>query len=134
VILQQLSIEPSYVAAWPPADWSTATSAADDSDASARALLALWMERAWRRLVHPDEQKRFVALYQELRGQSMSFDEALRATFLSVLMSSPFRYLAATSDPDPRHAQYAVASRLSFMLQGAPPDEELLSLAKAGQL
>ena len=57
----------------------------------------------------------------------MTFDAALRSTFQSVLMSSPFRYLASNAHEDKVIADHAVASRLSFMLSGAPPDAQLLA-------
>ena len=49
-------------------------------------------------------------------------------------MGGPFRYLASPADADPVAAQYAIASRLSFMLVGSPPDRELRELAAAGNL
>ena len=51
-----------------------------------------------------------------------------------MLLSGPFRYLASPADPDPVAAQHAVASRLSFLLWGAPPDAELRRLAEEGRL
>ncbi|MEZ6110212.1 MAG: DUF1592 domain-containing protein [Pirellulaceae bacterium] len=105
-----------------------------DDDASARRLLELWMQRAWRRPVTDDEQEKFFTLYRQLRSNGLSFDEALRAAFQSVLMGGPFRYLASPSDANPVIAQHAIASRLSFMLVGAPPDRELRELAAAGKL
>ena len=68
------------------------------------------------------------------RGNGMTFDAALRSTFQSVLMSSPFRYLASNAHEDKVIADHAVASRLSFMLSGAPPDAQLLGLAGSGKL
>jgi hypothetical protein len=84
--------------------------------------------------VSDTEEARFFALYRKLRDQAFSFDDALRSTFQSVLMGGPFRYLASPSDPDPVIAQHAIAARLSFMLVGSPPDEELRALAAAGKL
>jgi hypothetical protein len=135
LVLQHIEIEPNYVAAWPPTAWETvpSTTITDDS-ASAGRLLALWMERAWRRPVSAADQERFMELYASLRKQDMSFDEALQAAFQAVLLSSSFRYLPSPADPDPVIEQHAIASRLSFMLSGAPPDAELRRLAAAGKL
>jgi len=134
VVLRQVKIEADYVAAWPPAEWEAGIGEISDSPEIAEKLLALWMERAWRRPVTDAEQQRFLTLYRELRAQGLGFDDALRATFQSVLMSGPFRYLASPSDADPVVAQHAIASRLSFMLWGAPPDAELRRLAAEGKL
>ncbi len=134
VMLHRLEVDADHVAAWPPADWQADVGQIKDDLASAKRLLKLWMERAWRRPVSDAEQTRFVVLYETLRGNNMSFDNALRAVFQSVLMSGPFRYLGSTTDKAESLAQHAIASRLSFMLWGAPPDKPLRDLAAAGKL
>ena len=134
VVLHSIEIEPDYLAAWPPAEWKRDAGEIIDDPASVKRLLGLWIERAWRRPVSAAEQERFLALYAKARTQNLSFDEALRATFQSVLLSGSFRYLASPSDVDHAAAQHAIASRLSFMLWGAPPDRELRQLADAGKL
>jgi hypothetical protein len=133
-LLQQMAFEPNYVAAWPPNSWGSKVGKLTDSLTSANKLLAIWMERAWRRPVKPAELNQFLGLYRKLRTQKMTFDNALRATFQSVLMSGPFRYHVSPADKDRMVAQYAIASRLSFMLIGSPPDKTLRELAKAGKL
>lgn len=132
VVLEQVEVETDYVATWPPADWPTVE--IDDSEDSAVRLLRLWIERAWRRPVNAEELQRFLDLYRTVRGQDASFDQAVRAMFQAVLLSAPFRYLPASGDEKFVIARHAVASRLSFMLVGAPPDEELRRLAASGEL
>ena len=129
VALQAIEAEMDYVALWPPAEWKADVGEIADNDSSAERLLALWMERAWRRPVSSSERKPFLELYKKVRRQGAGFDDALRSAFHSVLMSAPFRYLEPASA-----SQYAVASRLSFMLTGAPPDAELRQLARARKL
>tara|TARA_B110000438_G_scaffold238950_1_gene236996 strand:- start:149 stop:3379 length:3231 start_codon:yes stop_codon:yes gene_type:complete len=134
VALKQVELEPDYVAVWPPAEWKVDLGDLGDNAKSAEKLLALWMERAYRRPVKATERNPFFTFYQKLRGDGMTFDVALRSTFQSVLMSSPFRYLNSTAHEDKAIADHAVASRLSFMLVGSPPDSELLELAASGKL
>ncbi len=134
IIIESIEVDYDHLAAWPPAQWQADIGEIKDDDARARRLLELWMQRAWRRPVTGDEQEKFFTLYRQLRGEKLSFDEALRAAFQSVLMGGPFRYLASPSDADPVIAQHAIASRLSFMLVGFPPDEKLRALAAAGKL
>ena len=129
VALQAIEAEMDYVALWPPTEWKADVGEIADNDSSAERLLALWMERAWRRPVSSSERKPFLELYKKVRRQGAGFDDALRSAFHSVLMSAPFRYLEPASA-----SQYAVASRLSFMLTGAPPDAELRQLARARKL
>lgn len=135
MVLHHIEIDPDYVAAWPPKAWGEELGPLSDNLASARKLLLLWMERAWRRPLAKGEEDRFLALYQAQRKKGLSFDDALRASFQAVLLSEPFRYLSVPrrSSAD-RTDQYALASRLAFMLGGAPPDRRLLEVARAGRL
>lgn len=129
IVLQQIEIEVGYVAAWPPAFWKLDLEPVRDDEPSAKRLLGVWIDRAWRRPVSPEEQEKYLGLYRKLRGQQLSFDDALRATFQAVLLSGGFRYLPAA-----RESHHAVASRLSFMLWGTPPDAELRARAAEGKL
>jgi len=134
LVLQQMDIEPNHVAPWPPPEWKADVGEAKDTTEYATKLLALWMERAWRRPVAEKEREPFLKLYHQLRKEEKSFDDALRAAFQAVLVSAPFRYLASPTHSDATTAQFAIASRLSFMLIGEPPDRELRRLAAAGKL
>lgn len=134
LVLEQIAIEPQFVAAWPPAGWNANLGELQDDPDCAARLLALWVERAWRRPATAAERAPFLKLYQKLRGEALSFDNALRGVFQAVLLSGPFRYLAAPGHADPVIAQHAIASRLSFLLIGEPPDGALRQLAAAGKL
>lgn len=134
IVLQKIDIEPEFSIAWPPAEWKSGIGEIKDDSDSAKRLLGLWMGRAWRRPVTEAEQAPFWKLYEKLRHEQLTFDAALRAAFQSVLLSAPFRYQASSAHSDPAVAQHAIASRLSFMLIGAPPDAELRRLAAAGKL
>ena len=122
IVLQSIEVEMNTVKPWQD------KMKIEDNETSAKQLLSLWMERAWRRPVTGKEQQRFIDLYQRLRQQGMTFDESLRAVFQSVLMSAPFRYLSSLSD------NHSLASRLSFLLHGSPPDQELRQLAASGKI
>ncbi len=134
LVLERIVIEPDVTIAWPPAEWKANVSAIKDDASSAKKLLAIWIDRAWRRPVTETEQAPFLKLYEKLRAKGMPFDDALRATFQSVLMSAAFRYQASPAHPDAVIAQHAIASRLSFMLTGGPPDAELRRLATQRKL
>jgi hypothetical protein len=127
LILHHFQVDPQYVAAWPPAEWKADVDTLVDDTASAKKLLRLWMERAWRRPLRDGEMDRYVRLYEKLRDEKRGFDDALRATFQAVLLSGPFRYLSHEGD-------HALASRLSFTLWGTPPDATLRRLATEGKL
>lgn len=134
IVLRSIEVDTHYTSVWPPARWKADVGTIGDNLDSAKRLLALWIDRAWRQPSSEAERQRFVDFYKKLRGRGMPFDLALRSTFQSVLMSAPFRYLASPSDKNSVIARHAVASRLSFMLIGAPPDAELRRLAAARKL
>jgi len=134
VVLHDIFIEPDAVTAWPSVSWGGDVGAAKDDANSAKRLLTLWTDRAWRRPTTEAEREPFLKLYEKLRGEGLNFDTALRAAFRSVLMSAHFRYHASPAHPDKAVAQHAIASRLSFMLWGEPPDAELRKLATAAKL
>jgi mono/diheme cytochrome c family protein len=133
VVLQEFEIETDYQAAWPPSDWKLNLPEITADRASAAKLLAVWCERAWRRPVAAAELERYLRLYDQLAKEGKSFDEALRPALQSALMSGSFRYLNSPAVAGDQ-AAYALASRLSFMLWGTPPDQELLGLAQTGKL
>ena len=133
IILHNVEFKVGFQTQWPPDSWEANLGGLTDNDESATKLLGVWMERAWRRPVNVDEQKPFLDFYKKLRSQKdMGFDDALRATFQSVLMSGPFRYIGSPSQT--KHPQHALATRLSFLLNGTPPDAQLRKLADEGSL
>ena len=134
IIIESIEIDYDHRAAWPPSTWNVDTGTIGDDDESAQRLLKIWMDRAWRRPATDSDSAKFFALYEKLRAEDLTFDNALRAAFQSVLMGGPFRYLASPADRDPAIAEHAIASKLSFMLAGAPPDKELRDLASKGKL
>jgi hypothetical protein len=134
IVLHSIEIESGYVAAWPPTSWQADGSEIQDDTASAERLLQVWIDRAWRRPTTKSEHARFLALYQQVRKEGLTFDDALRAAFQSVLLSAPFRYLASPVQEDAATAQYAIAARLGFLLTGAPPDAALRRLAQQQKL
>ncbi len=134
VVLHDITIEPDTVTAWPPANWNANVGEVKDNADSARKLLTLWADRAWRRPTTEAEREPFFKLYEKLRGEGLNFDAALRTAFRSVLVSAHFRYHASPAHLDRSIAQHAIASRLSFMLWGEPPDAELRKLAAEGKL
>jgi hypothetical protein len=129
IVLHSMEIDSDHVASWPPEHWEPKIGSIGDDPESARRLLELWMIRAYRRPAIASQMEPMLALYREERKKGATFDGALRAAFQAVLLSAPFRYLASPTESD-----YAIASRLSFMLIGAPPDTELRRLAGEGKL
>lgn len=94
-------------------------------------------QRAFCRPLRPDESKSLRALYQRLRGQGQSVEDALRGVFTAVLMSPDFFYRipeAPAGDKVQPLSDEALARRLSYFLWSSLPDNELLEAARAGKL
>lgn len=109
-----------------------------DSGRCSEAFIAKSARRAWRRALSLDERASLLALF----AQGVA-DQGARGgvqLVLSGLLQSPsFMYLTELGEPSgqgpaTRLSSAEVASALSFMLSGAPPDDELLRLAEANEL
>lgn len=102
----------------------------------AERLLRQFMARAYRRPPKEQEVQRYLAIIRERlvpspKGNGPDFAEAMIAGYTAVLCSPGFLYLE--EEPGPLNA-YALASRLSYFLWNAPPDQELRTLAAKGTL
>jgi hypothetical protein len=102
-----------------------------DAKADAARLVAAFARRAFRRPVPDDVVAGYATLVHDLLEEKTPFADALRAGYRAVLCSPRFLYLAEEPGPLDDHA---LASRLSFFLTGAPPDESLARLADEGKL
>lgn len=103
----------------------------------ARASIEKFAVRAFRDKPPSDAYlAKLTALYDTRRRAGDAFDVALK-TPLSVVLASPrFLYLSEPADekkPRPLTAP-ELATRLSYFLWSAPPDDTLLILARSGQL
>ena len=127
IVLHDIQIDVNWKRKW------TEDSLINEEEAAGK-LIHQFMTKAWRKEVEDAKAGHFLNFYQSLRARDKTFDESLRAVFHSILMSAPFRYLASPFTEDSNDAHYAIASRLSFMLNAAPPDEQLLTLAAQKKL
>lgn len=96
----------------------------------ARVLPPL-LEAAFRRPATAEVSAPFIAIGQAELADGATLDQALRTAQVAALCSPDFLFLL---EPVDRLDDYAIAARLSYMLWGLLPDEELLALAKTGTL
>ncbi|MBI1311074.1 DUF1592 domain-containing protein [bacterium] len=105
--------------------------------AGARDVIERFATRAFRGVKpEPEYLDRLVALFESRLDVGDDFDDALK-TPLSVVLASPgFLYLSEPSgNGGPRKLDgFELASRLSYFLWSAPPDDELLALAGSEEL
>lgn len=127
-----------------------------DAEAKHLDALAKFAARAYRRPLTKAERDDMVAYYRKMRAKdSLSHEEAVRDSIVSVLMSPHFLYRidlldsqtsAGAGGQTPLQAvamrtgavrplsSYAIASRLSYFLWSSMPDPELLRHAALGDL
>jgi hypothetical protein len=94
-------------------------------------------EKAWRRPLHDDEPEELKGLYQRLREQGMSHENAVRMTLARVLVSPAFLYRGEAPGEGTKASpinEWALATRLSYFLWASTPDDELRAAVAAGQL
>lgn len=100
--------------------------------------------RAYRRPLAPTERDELLVYHRRLREQNtMTHEEAMRATITSLLVSPEFLYRVDLPDARAKAATnaayrplsaYSLAGRLSYFLWSSMPDDELMAHAAAGDL
>ena len=111
-----------------------------DESAAARAIVTSLVRRAYRKPASTIDVNEALHFYQQRRDSGESFDEGIRAA-LEAILANPqfifrFEHAALKAQAGRNYAvnDLELASRLSFFLWSAPPDEELLRVASAGTL
>jgi hypothetical protein len=116
------------------AAWSEA------AEACARGYVERFGRRAWRRPLTPPEIARYVGLGRAAARRHGSLGGGLAALTAALLQSPHFLYRIEVGVPDREDpsrrvlTDWEMASRLSYFLWSAPPDEPLLDAAAAGKL
>lgn len=113
--------------------------AKEEAAAIGKQLSALldFATRAYRRPCTQKERTDLRNLYQAVRNKGSSHEEALRGVLARILVSPAFLFRIETAPPGKKPApvnDWELATRLSYFLWAAPPDEELRRLAAAGRL
>ncbi len=78
-----------------------------------------------------DALQEWLAVFDQAVQAGASFPQALRTSYRAILCSARFLYF---QEPNGKLDDYAIASRLSYMLWNSMPDETLFQLAQAGKL
>jgi mono/diheme cytochrome c family protein len=105
----------------------------------ARSILSRLGGEAYRRPMTAAEVESLMPFY-ERGARTGGFEAGVRTALEAVLASPHFVFRMeregskAPNQPTTRVADLDLASRLSFFLWGAPPDQELIDLAKSGRL
>ncbi|MEZ4269280.1 MAG: DUF1592 domain-containing protein [Myxococcota bacterium] len=109
-------------------------------DACARAALGPVVKRLWRRPVAATELDELVAISGTAADTLGDFWEGLQFGLATALQAPAFLFRIENGEADPEHpgqlrrTDWELASRLSFLLWDATPDDALLAAAEAGEL
>lgn len=102
-----------------------------------RALEQLYAfgERAYRRPLTVADRAAIRKTYDTRLGEKATPREAALDTLKMMLCSPSFLYFSEiTNEKETKLGAYDLASRLSYALWSAPPDQELMAAAKSGKL
>ena len=113
----------------------------------AREIIARFMAKAWRRPISDEQCEQKLKLFESLRPECESFEEAIVEVLATVIASPNFLYIVqqstlaqpevSSASPSPSRARltsYELATRLSMFLWCSIPDDELLELASTDRL
>lgn len=115
-----------------PDSWRT------DDHACVQGFVAGFGRRAWRRPLEGEEIEELVALYDTVVEETADSTTAVQALVATFVLSPHFLYRVELGEEDPEGGRrlnaWELATRLSFFLTDAPPDEALLLAAESGEL
>jgi hypothetical protein len=123
-VIETLAADRSRLAALSPC--------AETEPQCASQFVEYWGRRLMRRELNDDEREKLGALFEE---PGMSFTEAAAGVLGALLLSPDFLYrVERAAGEDGLASPWVLASRLSFLLWGSGPDDELLDAAASGAL
>lgn len=110
------------------------------SDACARAFIASYGQKAYRRPLSSDESAGLFTVYQT-GEKGATYADGIRLVVRALINSAGFLYLtelgdgaAAATGTAVALTPYELASSLAYLVTNAPPDDQLLADALAGAL
>ncbi|QDH79213.1 DUF1592 domain-containing protein [Echinicola soli] len=138
LLINQLEFEAPYYPQWPPASHEAIffdSPKKHDKAAYTKEILASFLTRAYRRPVEEEELKRYLGFWESIRGDYQRYEDQVKEVLIAALCSPNFLYLAEPEEEtEEEDREYFLASRLSYFLWNAAPDEELIELAEEEDL
>jgi hypothetical protein len=107
----------------------------DEGEACVAGFIQNFGRRAYRRPLEDSEFEALQAFYDDSIADGNPPGESLSAVLRILLMSADFTHRVEVASPGKHEVDdYELATRLSFLLWGTIPDEELLDAAESGTL
>lgn len=104
-------------------------------EAKALDQLNAFAARAYRRPITEEDKKPIRAMYEKRIAENATPRQAALDALKLILCSPNFLYLSEITDESEKHLKpYDLATRLSYALWSAPPDDKLLAAAKSRKL
>lgn len=103
----------------------------------AEKILLPLQERAFRRPTTGLEHHYLLTFFEQCLQNKFSYDEAMQASAMRILLSPPFLYRIERDGPigqDYKLDDFELATRLSYFLWSSMPDDTLVDLARRGTL
>ncbi len=139
LVVRSVEFEGPYYEQWPPKSHRgifIESVNAGDTREYAEEVIGAFASRAFRRPVTAAELSTFVSVWQQSFAGSSDFTSSIKDALLVVLTSPQFLFLIENSrSPKPESLDaHELASKLSYFLWNAAPDDRLLERAAAGSL
>ena len=115
------------------------TVASEEPLVDAARLLGMFLPRAFRRPVPPEEVQSYVGIVARAMEVHACFEDAMKEAYKTGLCSTDFIFVGEPAGAETlagriRLTDRSIAERLSLWLWNSVPDEELITLANEGRL
>jgi len=139
VLNQVLAPDDSPPTQWQQRMFGEAPASADNARASVRAVAQTLSKKVYRRPASDAELNVLVDVFDLGQQNKLSYSAALRLMLKAMLVSPQFLFITPAERLNTQAEiipldDYQLASRLSYMLWGTLPDNELMTLAESGKL
>ena len=139
LLVRSVEFEGPFYESWPPKTHRLIFIDSENRDEPAtyaRDVIRTFATRAFRRPVTSAEEDSLFAVWQTSFKDTSDFQQSIKDALLVALTSPQFLFLIESSEtPEPETIDaFELASKLSYFLWNAPPDQRLLKLAEASTL
>ena len=139
LLIRSVEFEGPLYETWPPAAHRNIfidSDRKDDPAAYAHDVIRTFATRAFRRPISDAEMSSLFGVWEDSFAEIGDFHQSVKDALLVVLTSPQFLFLIENSEsPEPESLDpYELASKLSYFLWNAAPDDQLLKLAAANTL
>ncbi|XOV92560.1 MAG: DUF1592 domain-containing protein [Bacteroidota bacterium] len=135
LMIKSIEFEAPFYDQWPSKSYTSIFIDSDNKnnpELYTEEVLAHFVEKAFRRPAKTSEMKLYMDFWKDIKDQYPRYEDGVKEVLVAVLCSPGFIYLQNPKVEE--DMEFVLASRLSYFLWNSPPDEQLLQLAKEGDL